>query len=96
MHHGKWSAAVVLVSAAMALATSAHAAEANVHSCIATAKDVRAALDAGKTSPNYEAAMSQRNQGLLACNAGFYDRGVAHYAVALHLLAADARAQAKN
>jgi len=96
MHHGKWSAAAVLVSAAMALATTAHAAEANARSCIATAKDVRAALDTNKTSPNYEAAMSQRSQGLLACNTGLYDRGLAHYAAALHLLGADARAQAKN
>ncbi|MBU6442815.1 MAG: hypothetical protein KGI68_15310 [Alphaproteobacteria bacterium] len=97
MHIRKDLTAAIVVSAAVAMtALSANAADANANSCLTAAKQVRTALDANKTSPNYDAAMSHRNNGLLACNSGFYKMGVAHYDAALKLLHADTQADASK
>lgn len=87
MHYTKPAAVAALICAALAAgAASANAAEADTRSCLREGKEVRAALDGNKTSPNYEAAMTKRNEGLLACNSGYYKLGMAHYAAALKLL----------
>ncbi len=87
MRYTKPAAGAAIVLAVLASgAAPANAGKANNLSCVRSGKDVRTALDANKTSPNYEAAMTKRNQGLFACNSGFYKLGMAHYTAALKLL----------
>ncbi|MDE3114793.1 MAG: hypothetical protein KGL26_04245 [Pseudomonadota bacterium] len=90
------TAALVVSTTVVMAALSANAAEANARNCLTVAKQVRVALDANKASPNYAAAMSHRNSGLLACNGGFYKMGIAHYEAALTLLHADAQVDASK
>lgn len=59
---------------------------ANVESCLSSASQLKTALDANAQSPNYEAAMKERNYALSYCNSGFYAKGVSHYSRALQLL----------
>ena len=90
------AAAFVVSTAVVMTALSANAADATARSCLAVAKQVRAALDANKASPNYGTAMSHRNNGLLACNSGNYQMGIAHYEAALTLLHANAQVDASK
>lgn len=94
MRYTKQAAAAALTCAALAAGSaSAIAGEANSLSCMRAAKEVRTALDGNKTSPNYEAAITHRNDGLVACNGGFYKMGMEHYAVALKLLGVEMKAE---
>lgn len=87
MGYTKPAASAVIILTVLAFgAAPASAGQANNLSCMQVSKDVRTALDSNKNSPNYKAAMSKRNQGLFACNSGFYKLGMAHYAAALKLL----------
>lgn len=88
MHCKNLAVPTVLICAALLSGTAlaATTADANNLSCMRTAKEVRAALDNNKNSPNYQPAMVKRNQGLVACNSGFYKLGMAHYTAALKLL----------
>ena len=59
---------------------------ANVETCLSVASQVKTALNANAQSPNYEAAMKERNYGLAYCNSSFFAKGVDHYNRALALL----------
>jgi len=61
---------------------------ANVQTCLNVAAQVKTALGTNTQSPNYEAAMKERNYGLAFCNSSFYAKGIDHYNRALALLGA--------
>ena len=77
--------ALTLCFAAGATASLASEPQENMASCLASAKQVSAAL--GTTaSQDVSAARSEKQLGLQFCNAGYYHLGVTHYAKAMELL----------
>jgi hypothetical protein len=73
--------ALVLTAAG---ATGAFAEEENASTCLAAAKQVNAALSGA--SQNADEARTEKQRGMEYCNAGFYHRGMEHYARAMELL----------
>jgi hypothetical protein len=84
------SVKIAMCVAALSLCATIASADAqqvaNVQTCLSVASQVKTALDANQQSPNYSAAMKERNTGLLYCNSAFYAKGVDHYNRALALL----------
>lgn len=89
----KWFTGAAAASAGLCmLAISASAANAaSLTNCLHSAKDVRAAMAQNQNSPKLEEAQRQQRYGLEFCNRGFYDKGVAHYAMALKMLGAESK-----
>ncbi len=77
--------ALMLCIAATATASFANEPRESSASCLASAKQVSAALDAA-SSQDVSAARSEKQLGLQFCNAGMYHQGVLHYAKAMELL----------
>lgn len=77
-------------SSALALALcvgagAAYAGEADTaKSCQSAGSQVSQAL--GSASQNADAARHEKSLGFQACNAGFYEQGMKHYARAMELL----------
>lgn len=90
MRYTKPVASAAFILAALAFGTgSVSAGQADNLRCVRAGKEVRTALDANKTSSNYDAAMAKRSEGIRACNSGFYKMGLERYSEALKLLGAD-------
>jgi hypothetical protein len=83
----KQSTAITLTFCFVASTTAALASESpeNTASCLASAKQVSAAIS-GASSQDASAARSEKQLGLQFCNAGYYHQGVVHYAKAMELL----------
>jgi hypothetical protein len=77
--------ALMLCVAATATASFANESQDSAASCVASAKQVSAALGTA-SSQNSSAARSEKQLGLQFCNAGYYHQGVVHYAKAMELL----------
>ena len=75
---------LIALAIATAGATTALADQENANTCLAASKQVDAALSGG--SQNAGAARDEKQRGMEFCNAGFYHRGMEHYAKALELL----------
>ncbi|HUO92210.1 MAG TPA: hypothetical protein VMU22_04770 [Rhizomicrobium sp.] len=84
----KIAASIAALSLGMTVASANAQQVANVQTCLSVASQVKAALGANTQSPNYEAAMKERNFGLAYCNATFFAKGIDHYNRALALLGA--------
>lgn len=90
MYNLKSAAVISVLGACLVMGASANAAEpGNLRGCVASAKDVQAALDANQQSPNHDAAVKEQHNGRDFCGTGLYQQGVNHYAQALKLLGAD-------
>ena len=78
------STAFVLALSLATVSTAALAQDDSPATCMATAKQVNAALG----STDNDAARQEKKMGLEFCNAGYYHQGMAHYTKALELLGA--------
>ena len=76
------STAFALALSLATVSTAAFAQDDNATTCMATGKQVTAALG----STDNDAARQEKKMGLEFCNAGYYRQGMAHYAKALELL----------
>jgi hypothetical protein len=81
------SLTAALAIATLALAPIANAADARLVDCIQMAKKVSAALDVAQPGTSTDQARDQANVGRHYCASRLYAEGVAHYSMALQLLA---------
>lgn len=83
----KLTACGVVLAVGLGDVASADASgSASLKSCLDMASQVKAALASNENAAKYEEAKKEQDYGRDFCTNSFYDRGVAHYAMALKLL----------
>jgi hypothetical protein len=98
MRIAKWAAtaAIVMGGLAVNVAMANATTEASAASCREAARQVKSALDSNQQSPNYEAALHEKNNGASFCVHEMFADGMTHYNAALKLLGASTNSQASN
>lgn len=87
MRSMKLAAFGVVLGVGLGFVAAADAADtASLKTCLDMASQVRTALANNENAAKYEEAKKEQNYGRDFCTNSFYERGVAHYAVALKLL----------
>lgn len=87
MRSMKLAACGVALVTGLGFIAAANAAEtASLKTCLDMASQVKTALAGNENAAKYEEAKKEQNYGRDFCTNSFYERGVAHYALALKLL----------